>query len=311
MLACWPLLGHANDWPARPVRLLLPFSPGGPSDVMMRIISEEAGKRLGQPIVVDNRPGAAGRIAFDALRQAAPDGYTAGYLSTSAPMLAAINPKLPFDFQTNFIHVALLAEFYGVLAVHPTLGVKTTADFIAYAKARPKEVSYGSYGLGSVNHLMFEQLSQITGISAVHVPYKGESATLQDLLAGRIQAAFLGLPPNEFVQAGQLVMLATVGPNRWHTAPDVPTLREAGLDMVFRVWSGISVPAGTPVGAVDKLAEAYLAAVQAPAVRARLEQIGYVVLAQPGKALAELIDTDLRGYRAIIERGNLNLSPSP
>jgi tripartite-type tricarboxylate transporter receptor subunit TctC len=263
----------AQDYPARPITLIVPFAPGGSTDVIGRVVADAMRSHLGQHIVIENRAGAGGSIGTAAIAKAAPDGYTIG-MGTASTL--AINPaaykSLPFDVLTDLAPVGGIAAVPNIMTVNADVPANTMAQFIAYAKSRPGKLSYGSSGNGSVSHLMGEQFKLASGTDLIHVPYRGIGPALNDVVAGQIQVLFDNLPTSlPLVQAGKLRALAVSGPKRVAALPDVPTFGELGLDEVnWMAFFGIVAPSGTPPAAIAKLNDALNKALADPALREKL-----------------------------------------
>jgi tripartite-type tricarboxylate transporter receptor subunit TctC len=247
--------GFAQTFPVRPIRLIIPFAPAGGTDIAARLLGERLAEIIGQQIVADNRPGANGVIAGEALRQAEPDGHTL-LVGTAAAFSAApaLGQKIPYDVEKDFVPVAMLGLFPTVLTVSPSLGVKTLAEFLARAKAEGGKLNYASAGVGGTNHLIFEMIMRAAGIKLQHVPYRGAALAVTDLMSGQVQAfvdSLASARPN--IEAGKVVALGVCMANRQPQLPNLPTLKEQGLDVVYPGWASIVAPAGTPAGVVQKL----------------------------------------------------------
>jgi len=246
---------HAQDYPIKPIRLIVPAAPGGGNDAIARVVAQNLSTALGQPVVVENRGGAGGNVGTDAVAKAAPDGYTL-LLAFSGPL--AMTPglaKVPYDPINSFAHVGLLAKGYQILVVHPSLPVRTVQELVALAKAKPGTINYATAGSGTPLHLAAELFRLAAGIEIVHIPYKGSSPAATAVLAGDAQMIFGGLVSSlPHVKTGRLRALAVTSPRREPQAPDVPTLAESGFPNVDPVsWYGISAPAGTLAPIVDRL----------------------------------------------------------
>jgi tripartite-type tricarboxylate transporter receptor subunit TctC len=267
----------AQPYPSKPVRLVVPFAPGGTTDVLARLLGQKLSEGMGQQFLVDNRPGAGGNIGTELAAKAPADGYT---LVMSFDGTMAINPsvyrKLPFDAQRDLAPVASMAQVPLLIVVHPGVAAANVAEFVALAKANPKRVNYSSAGHGSTGHLTGELFAARAGIEMVHVSYKGGGQAVQDLLGGQIQMLVTALPTVEgHLKGGKLRALAFTSARRVAGAPDVPTLAEsgyAGFDVLS--WYGVLAPAGTPAEVVRRLNGEINAIVQAPDVRARLLALG-------------------------------------
>ncbi|MBO9642270.1 MAG: tripartite tricarboxylate transporter substrate binding protein [Pseudacidovorax sp.] len=299
-----PLAAAQTAYPTKPIRLVVPFAPGGSADVVGRLIAEELRAGLGQPVVVDNRPGAGGNIAGDMVAKAPADGYTL-LLAAAGPI--AINPSLygrmPYNPATDLAPVALLARDHQLMAVTPSVPARDVREFIAYAKANPGKVSFGSPGNGTPAHLGGELFNQMAGTQMVHVPYKGSAPAMNDLISGQITVMIDNMPallPQ--VQAGRLRALGVASPARASGAPDIPTVAESGLPgFNVTAWKGLMAPAGTPKPIVAKLNEVAVAAVAKPEIRKRLVDLG----AEPGGGSPEdfgaLIAKDSRSWAALVK----------
>jgi len=246
---------RAQDYPNHPIRVVVPFSPGGAVDGPMRIVAQELSKRLGQQIVVDNRPGAGATIGTEVVAKAAPDGYTLLLASQTNAISATLYKKLSYDPIEDFAPISLIGREPGVLVVHPSLPVKTLEEFVAYAKERPGKVDYASSGNGSGQHLFMALLASMTGMKMNHVPYRGSGQATADLLGGQVQASIPGTAGMVgHIKAGKLRALAVTGAKRSPQLPDVPTVAESGVPgYEAYVWMGLLAPKGTPAPIIDKL----------------------------------------------------------
>jgi tripartite-type tricarboxylate transporter receptor subunit TctC len=264
------------SYPNKPIRLIVGFAAGGPNDIVARIAAAKLTEILGQQVLVENRAGASGNIATDAVARAPKDGYTL----LSATITNAVNEtlfkNLPFKFERDLVAVAPLAETGNVLVVHPSLDVKTVPDLIALAKSRPGEVLYATAGKGTATHLAGELFNMMAGVKLVPVHYKGGGATTRDLLSGEVKVMFSTIPPVlGFIQVGKLRGVATTGLKRDPSLPDLPTVAESGLPgFEMSLWFGLAAPAGTPHEVVDRLAAAARQAVDSPDVKATLAKQG-------------------------------------
>ena len=267
-----PLAAQAEAWPAKPIRLVVPFAPGGTSSIVARSVAAEMEKGLGQPIVIDNRPGGGGNVAMQEVARAEPDGYTLiiGHIGT-----LAVNPfmfeSLPFDTNRDFAAVSLLAKVPNIFVVNAGVPAKDLREFVALAKKEPGKLYYGSAGNGSAGHLAMEYLKLVAGIDIVHVPYKGTGPNLIDLLAGRTQATSAGTPPLlPHVKSGKLRVIAAGASKRLSILPDVPTVAEQGYPgFETTQWYGLNAPAKTPAAIIKRLADEAAKAARQPAVAER------------------------------------------
>ncbi|MBL8288100.1 MAG: tripartite tricarboxylate transporter substrate binding protein [Rubrivivax sp.] len=267
----------AQSWPTRPVRLVVPFPPGGSTDVVARLIGEKIAQSLGQPVLVDNRAGAGGTAGSDVVAKAAPDGYTVLMGTSSTHAIApGLYPKLPYDPVRDFTPVILLGTATILMVVHPSVPAKNVGEFLAYARSRPGQVMYGSTGNGSVSHLTAEYFRSLAGLEIQHVPYKGDTPMTLDLVAGRVHLAFgtaVAFLPH--VQAGKLNALAVTDARPSPVAPQLPTVAASGLAGFEALqWFGLFAPAGTPGEVVTRLNAEVSKALQMPDVQERLKGLG-------------------------------------
>jgi tripartite-type tricarboxylate transporter receptor subunit TctC len=300
----------AQAWPAKPIRLISPFSAGSTVDLQARLMATPLAELLGQPVVVENRAGAGGAIGLDAVAKAAPDGYTIG-IGTTGPM--SINPyligsKVPYDPNRDFAAVGQYGIGPNVVVVNAAIPARNLAELIALARAKPGTISYASSsGIGSTAHLAGELLASVAGIDIVHIPYKGNAEGVAALLAGQVQMAISGLPPMiAHIQAGKLRALAVTGPSRMAQLPDVPTVTEAGYrDIDVSAWYGVVAPAGTPADIIGRLNAAFEKVVARPEVRERFLATGTEPYLTSPKAFADLIRSDGTRWSAVIRKANV------
>ena len=249
--------GNAQTFPVKPIRLVVPFAPGGSSSIVARAIAAEMEKGLGQPMVIDNKPGGGGNVAMVEVANAEPDGYTLiiGHVGSLA-MNPYMYDKLPYNVDKDFAAISLLAIVPAIFVVHESVPAKNLKEFVALAKANPGKLNYGSAGNGSAGHLAMEYLKQVTGIEIQHVPYKGTGPNVIDLVAGRTQASSAGTPPlMPHVKSGKLRVIAVGTAKRLHTLPDVGTVAEQGYPgFETSQWYGLNAPAKTPKAIIDRLA---------------------------------------------------------
>ena len=266
----------AQDYPSRPVRMVVPFAPGGSTDVLARIIGQKLTERSGQPVIIENRAGAGGNIGAEQVARSAPDGYTLLLGGVPHAISASLYSKLPYDLARDLAAIAEIASFPSAIVLHPSLPANSVKELIALARARPGQLSFGSAGNGSPNHLSLELFQTMAGVRMVHVPYKGSGQLVGDLLAGQVQLASMGLPVAvPHVQSGKLRAIAVTGAARSPLLPEVPTVSEAALPG-FEVtsWYGVFAPAGLPADIVAKLNSEIGSAVTAAEVRERLAALG-------------------------------------
>jgi tripartite-type tricarboxylate transporter receptor subunit TctC len=302
---------HAAEFPTRPIKVVVPYPAGGPTDIVGRVTADFIGRDLKQAAFVENRPGAQGSIGAEAVARGESDGYT--LLVISGSMLAQ-NPmlykKLPYDPAKDFRVLALITEVPVVMEVHPSVPAKSVAEFVAYARQHPGKLSFGSAGTGGTIHLAGEMFAQMAGIDMVHVPYKGAAPALTDLLAGNVQLMFdsLGtaLPP---VRAGSLRALGVSSAQRSPDLPDVPTVAESGYpDFLVSVWFGVVVSAKVPDPVAAILKHSLDRALDDETFRATLEKIGYsVIRPQSDAAIAAFVEADRARWSAVIKARNITL----
>lgn len=266
----------AQQYPARPIRVIAPFTAGGPVDITARIVAQKLTESWGQPVVVENRTGASGTIGTDVVAKAPPDGYTALMSASAHVIVPSILPKVPYDPIRDFAPVTVVMSSPLVLVVTPTLPVKSVKEFIALAKARPGELSFASSGPGSSTHLTSELLKSVTGTKMVHVPYKGQSQALTDVISGQVPFMFNTLPPVvELVKAGRLRTLAITSEKRSPRFPDLPTFAESGYKgMITGSWYALWLPARTPEAIVTRLGNEVVRITNLPDVRNRILELG-------------------------------------
>ena len=284
-------LGAANDFPSRPIRLMIGFPPGSAADITARLVGNAMSQTLGQQVVIEARPGAGSSLAAEFVARAPADGYTV-YIGTSSNVTnAVISSNLRFDFAKDFAPVTPLTGLPLILAVHPSLGVSSVRELVALAKSKPGELTYASVGLGTVPHLSTELLALRTNIKLIHVPYQGSPPAVTDLLGARV-SMMLGVASTimPHVESGRLKALASGSGKRPHIAPNIPTMVEAGVpEFETGVWFGLMAPAGTPRAVVDRLAAAANAALKSDDVVTKLRTQGFEPLGGPSDAFAEYI----------------------
>lgn len=272
-----PAQSQTVPWPTKPIKLVVPYAPGGTTDVVARMIAEYLGQRLGQNIIVDNKPGKGAMLGTALVAKAPPDGYT---LLMSVISGLSISPTLygggDFDPMADFIHVSIASSNPSVLVVNPNFGAKTFKEYVEYAKANPGKLAFATSGAGSSNHLLGARLQQVIGAELVHIPYRGAGPAMVDTIAGNVPSMFDSLPSAApHIKAGKVRALAVSGEQRNPAFPDVPTMKEAGFpDLISYSWFGISVPAKTPASIVERLATEMQAVLKEPAVIKRWEEIG-------------------------------------
>jgi tripartite-type tricarboxylate transporter receptor subunit TctC len=308
-LSLSPLLAAraADPWPTKPVRLVVPFAPGGSSEIVARAIAAEMAKTMGQNVFVDNKPGAAGNIAMQEVA-AATDGHTLilGHIGTLA-VNPYIFPKLPYDAEKDFVPITLISKVPSLYVVHPDLPVKDLKEFVAYAKTKPGQLNYGSAGNGSAGHLAMEYLKLASGTFMVHVPYRGTGPMLTDLMAGRLQAASVGAPALlQFIKAGKLRCIATGSAARLPQLPDVATVAEQGYKgFEMTQWYGLMAPSKLPKEHLDKLEAEAIKAARSRAVGDKLSQETALAVGNTRAEFTAFIRQEQARWKPVIARAQI------
>ena len=295
--------GHAQGYPAKPIRLIVPLAPGGGNDTTARLIGARLTESLGQQVVVENRPGAGSVIASEIVAKARSDGYTLYLVSTSFTAAPALVKKLPFDPLNDFTHVTRLAVVPSALIVHASLPVRSVREYIALARARPGEITFGSAGVGSGSHLGGELFKIHARVSITHVPYKGSAIVTTALLSGEASSAFTNpISSLPHVKAGRIRILALSSAERWPLLPDYPTIAESGVKgYELYIWNGISVKAGTPATIVDRLHAELLKATQVPDVVSYLARSGARSMTQSPADFDAFVRNEIRTWHQVAE----------
>jgi len=287
-----PMQAGAQAWPSKPLRLIVPFSAGGSTDTVARIIGEKLSPRLGQPVVVDNRVGAGGAIGSDIAAKSPADGYTM-LLGTSSTLAIAphVYTKLPYDPARDFVPVILLGTADIIIVVNAKVPVRTVPELLAYAEAHPGKLTFASGGNGSISHLLGEYFNSMAGVDTLHVPYKGDAQMVTDLIGGQVDMAFgtaVAFLPH--IKSGKIVALAVTNPRRSTTQTNLPTVSESGVPGYEAVqWFGIAVPTGTPQAIVQRLNEEIRAILAMPDVRARVAELGFDVVGDKPDEFGEFL----------------------
>jgi tripartite-type tricarboxylate transporter receptor subunit TctC len=304
----WPGPAPAQDYPNRPVRVIVGFPPGTSADITARVIGARMGQLLGQPFVVENKPGAGSKLAAEQAARSAKDGYTLLMANISNTITTTANAApLSFDFQKDLVPIVQLTTVPNVLVVHPSIGVKTVQDLIALAKAKPDELSFGSSGVATGTHLAGELFKMQTGTKMVHVPYPGSPQSVADLVAGRIQVLFAPastvLP---LVRDGKLVALASTEAKRTASAPDLPTMKEAGLtSYTTGLWFGLMAPTGTPNEVIEKINRAGNEALKAEEVSNATSPLGMDLVGGTPEDFARFIDREVKRWDEVVQAAGL------
>jgi len=297
-----------EPYPSKPVRLILPFPPGGGTDLLGRLIADRLSAALGQPVVTENRGGAGGNVGAEAAARSAPDGYTIVLVAPSIAISPTLYSKLNYDPIKDFAPIALVAQVPNVMVTHPSVPATTLAEFIAYARANPGKLNFGSGGLGTSNHLAGELFNLRTGAALTHVPYKGVNLAMNGVLAGEVHLVFIGVPvPAPHIKAGKLRGLAVLGRERSPLIPDVPTAAEAGLaDFDVTTWYGVLAPAGTPRPIIQRLNGELTKMMQAPEIKERLAGMGTDPLTSTPEEFGAYIKREMARWGDVIRKAHLH-----
>src|SRR5258706_13627057 len=300
LIAVSCVLAHAS--PTKPVRVIVAFTPGGATDIIARTLMPRLAELWGQPVVVENRPGAGGSLAAQIVARAAADGATLLVHSSGYSINVALNPALPYDPRRDFIEVAPLASQAQALVVNPASGIRSVAELIAAAKGKPGEVTYGSSGIGSGAHFAAEKFRIAAGIEVLHIPYKGGADAINDTVAGRLAFTFntlsLALP---YIRDGRLTVLGVSSSRRSSLLPDVPTIAESGLPgFEFTFWNGLWAPAGTPTAITEQIARELAQVVAAAEVRERLSRLGAEPMAMTPKEFSRFVESEIEAAQRIV-----------
>ena len=295
-------LTSAQVYPARPVRIVVGFAPGGPSDILARLLGQWLSQRLSQPFIVDNRPGASSNIGAEAVVKAAPDGHTLLMVSTTNAINATLYNKLSFDFLRDIAPVAAISREPHLLVVNPSVPAKTISEFIAYAKANPGKTNMASPGIGTGPHMAGELFKTMTGMEMTHVPYRGAGPAYTDLLSGQVQVMFPGPASSVgYIRAGQLRLLAVSTATRFELLPDVPTVGEVVPGYEASSWFGIGAPRSTPVEVIDTLNKEINAGLASPTIKAQLADLGGAVLADTPAQFGKLIADETEKWAKVVK----------
>jgi tripartite-type tricarboxylate transporter receptor subunit TctC len=308
LLSSFCICASAQDsYPSRPVRFILPFPPGGGTDILGRVIAERLAANLGQPVVTENRGGAGGNVGAEAAARSSPDGYTIVLVAPSLAISPTLYSKLNYDPVKDFAPVSLVATVPNVMITHPSVQAQTLQEFIALARARPGAMNFGSGGSGTSNHLAGELLNIVAGTKLVHIPYKGVNLAMQGVLGEQVHLVFIGVPPAlPHIKAGRLRALALVAPQRSPALPEVPTVAEAGLkDFDVTTWYGVLVPAGTPRPIVMRLNAELVKIMHAPEVKEKLAGMATDPLTSTPEEFAAHLKQEIEKWGDVVRKANL------
>lgn len=307
LVAMFAFPALAQTWPAKPIRLIVPYPPGGQTDTMSRYLADKLRPVLGQTILVENKPGAGGIIGTVAAKNSAPDGYTFVYVIAAN---VCINPyiykKLPYDALHDFAPVTHIGSAPLTMVVSAKLNIKTLPEFIAYAKANPGKVSFASYGTGSASHIYGEMLNSLAGIDMTHVPYKGAGPAVQDIMAGHATTGIQDFSTvGQLVRSSNLVALAVTGPQRWPPFPDIPTFVEQGYPLDMLGWNGILAPAGTPLAIIERMGTEINHIIQTPEGREQVLKFGLLTTGTTPEEFSAIIRRDTARWGEVIHSAGI------
>lgn len=303
------LAAETSTYPERPVRIVVGFSPGGATDVVARVMATELANELGQPFIIDNRPGAGSNIATENVKRAEPDGYTLLLLTIQNATNMSVYPNLSYDTATDFVPIGQFMASPSVLVASPTLDIENLQGLIDIAKADPSALSYASTGVGGSPHLAGEMLKARAGIDMLHVPYKGTAPAMTDVIAGNVSVSFMTtLGVLEHMQSGRMRPLAVAYPERIAELSEVPTMAEAGLaDFEVTSWNGLAAPAGTPQEIVDKISAAIVRIQEKPEVQARIRDLGGEAVSRGPAEFAEHVQFEIDKWREVVETAGITM----
>ncbi len=299
----------AQGWPTRSIRMVVPYTPGGYTDLMARLVGQKISEAIGQPIIFENKPGANAIIGTDVVAKAAPDGYTFGTVIAAHAVNATLNPRLPYDTMKDFTYVSLMSVAPLIMIAHPSVPANNLKELIALAKAKPGELNFASSGIGAAAHLTMEMFKSRAGINMQHIPYKGTAGALQDTVGGQINVMFDIIGPlMPQVRSGNVKALVVTAKERVPAAADVPTMAEQGVpDFVSGTWAGIIAPAGTPKEIVDRIAAEAKKALADPAMKAKLAEQGIVAVGGTPDEFRAFVAEEISSWKKVITDANIKM----
>jgi tripartite-type tricarboxylate transporter receptor subunit TctC len=298
---------YAQSYPAKPVRFILPFPPGGPTDILGRIIAQKLSEQLGQSIVSENRPGAAGNVGTDYASKQPADGYTIVLVSPSLSISPSLYKKMGYDAVRDFAPISLVAQIPNVLLVHPSVPARTLKELVQLAKSKPGKMNFGSGGMGTSNHLGGEMLKSLAKVNLVHVPYKGSNQAMLGMMGGEVDMVVIGIPPTlQHIQAGRVRALAVLDAARAPTLPNVPTAKEAGIaNYEVLTWYGVLAPAATPREIVARLNTEWVKIAAMPDTREKMTAAGFDTMAGTSEQFRDFIRSEMVRWGRVIKDANL------
>jgi tripartite-type tricarboxylate transporter receptor subunit TctC len=303
-------LVHANDFPLKPIKIIVPFAPGGANDVVMRLLAPTLSEELGQSVIVENRPGGGATIGMDVVAKSKPDGYTLGVANTSFGANPFVMSKMPFDTQKDFSPITLVGKVPLVVVVNPTFPVRSIKELIDYAKKNPEMINYGSAGNASAPHLAGALFEYMTGVKMTHIPYKSGGEATAALLGNITQLQFAAVPSAiQQIRVGRLIPIAITTLDRDESLPEVSTVDQSGVkDFDMADWIGIVAPAGTPEPVVKRLNEAFVKALSKPENRAALSKAGARPIGSSPEELKNLINKELNTWQKVVKAANIKIN---